>query len=178
MAITNPTVFINEYLSEKIEDAFNGAINDKIRFFPMGPTDINSLADDFPEAANDIFVVYDRMFRMRRKPFPHIKCEQALYYFYKIAGSPEQLFDAIQVTADLLDREDESGQEINEWLESKVVSGVVPIQGKDFKPVFFHSFKVYQLQETRDVINHSTNRTFHGIKLIVEYEYHTQDYIN
>jgi hypothetical protein len=35
-----------------------------------------------------VFAVYDRMLKMRRGPFPHIKYEQLLYYFYGMAGDP------------------------------------------------------------------------------------------
>jgi hypothetical protein len=178
MAITNPTVLINEYLSEKLGNSLSDTIVDKVRFFPSGPIDITAITDNFTGAANDVFVVYDRMFKMRKKAFPHIKCEQSLYYFYKTAGDPEQLFDSIQIVHDLLDREDESGEELNAWIQNQVFGGVINVQGKDFKPVYFHSLKVYQLQEVRDIINHSTTRTLHGVKLIVDYEYHTQDYNN
>ena len=178
MAITNPTVLINEYISEKVMDSLPNSFTQKFRFFPQLPTDINSITDDMPEAADNIFVVYDRMFKMRNRAFPHIKNEQALYYFYKMAGLPDDLYDTVQIVYDLLDREDESGQEINQWLQSKIVNDVITVNNKDFKPVFFHSFKVYQLQETRDTMNHGTVRTFAGSKIIVDYKYHTQDYTN
>lgn len=172
-AMVHPTSLINEYLSEKILEAlpdyFTGQ---KMRFFPSLPTDINAVTEDFPETAGDVFAIYDRMLKIRHKTFPHTKCEQTVYYFYKVAGSPEALFEVIQVLHDLLDREDESAEELNAWIISKKQNGVVTVNGKDFAPVRFHSFKAYQLQETRDITVYGTTRTVNVSKIIVDYEYH------
>ena len=178
--ITYPPAIINEYLSEKVKERLPDRFSGAFRFFPTMPTDINALTESFPEAASDVFAVYDRMLKMRRKPFPHIKCEQLLYYFYKMAGDPEALIETTQIVADLLDRGDESAQELNEWIASKVVGGVLTFGtgslAREFKPVFFHETKIYQLQETRDIVDFGTARTFAGNKIIIDYEYHTQDY--
>lgn len=177
-AITNPPVLINHYLAEKVPSILSARFSGAMKFFPASPTDINALTDSFPEAFNDVFAVYDRMFRMRRSPFPHIKSEQLLYYFYKMQGDPEALIETTQIVYDLLDREDESAEEINQWVISKTVNGVITIEGKEFKPVYFNRFKIYQLQETRDIINFATARTYAGNKLIVDYEYRVQNYDN
>lgn len=184
MAITYPPVFINEYLAEKVTDRIPDRFSGAFRFFPTLPTDINALTENFPAAANDVFTVYDRMFRMRRSPFPHIKSEQVLYYFYKMNSDPEALIETVQIVQDLLDRGDESAQEINSWIAAKVASqggGSTVSFGsglleRQFKPVFFHELKIYQLEETRDIIDFGTARTYAGNKLIVDYDYHVQDY--
>jgi hypothetical protein len=182
VAISYPPVLLNEYLAEKIVERIPHRFDsDVLRFFPTMPTDITALTENFPEAANDVFVVYDRMFQMRRGPFPHIKSEQLLYYFYKINSDPEALFETTQIVADLLDRGDESAQEVNEWIESKANGGLVIFGtgslARTFKPVFFHDIKIFQLQETKDVIDFNTVRTFTGNKVIIDYRYHTQDYL-
>lgn len=181
MAITYPPVFVNEYLSEKVVEALPGRFSGNFKFFPTLPTDINALTESFPEAANDVFAVYDRMMKFRRSPFPHIKAEQLLYYFYKMSGDPEALIEATQKVQDLLDREDESAQELNAWVQSKINSdGVVAFGNgnlrREFKPVFFHNMKVYQLEETADIIDFGTARTYAGNKIIIDYQYHTQNY--
>ena len=179
MAIAYPPVLINEYLAEKvlqrIPESFFGNV---MRFFPTLPTDINSITEGFPEASNDVFGVYDRMFKMRRGPFPHIKEEQLLYYFYKTNQNPEALFETVQVVQDLLDRGDESAQEVNEWVASKVGNDGFVTFGtgslaRKFKPVYFHNIKIYQLEETRDIVDFGTARTYAGNKIIIDYRYHT-----
>jgi hypothetical protein len=178
--ITYPPVIINEYLSEKVTEKLSDRFYESLRFFPTLPTDLNALTESFPEASQDVFAVYDRMFKMRRFPFPHIKSEQLLYYFYKTSGDPEALIETSQVVSDLLDREDESAEEINQWVASKALGGILTFGtgalAREFKPVRFHSLKVYQLEETRDVINFGTVNTFIGNKIIIDYKYHTQNY--
>jgi hypothetical protein len=37
---------------------------------------------------------------------------------------------------------------------------------------FFHDFKIYQLEEARDIIDFGTARTYAGNKIIIDYDYH------
>lgn len=177
--ISYPPVIINEYLAEKIPARLPGKFKSGLRFFPTQPTNINSVISG--PGANDVFAVYDRMFRLRRDPFPHIKKEQLLYYFYKMNEDPELLFETVQVAYDLLDRGDESAQEINSWISSKVNSqGILEFgsgRGKrQFKPIFFHEMKVFQLEESRDIEAFGSVKTFVATKLIVNFDYHVQNY--
>lgn len=178
MALTHPPSLVNYYLSEKISQSLSDRFSSSLRFFPTQPTDIQQLTENFPEASGDVFAVYDRMFKYRRKPFPHIKSEQLLYYFYKMAGDPEALIETTQAVYDLLDRGDESAQDLNSWIASKVNQETKKITfvGKEFLPVYFHNMRVYQLEETRDIVDFGTARTYAGNKIIIDYEYHTVAY--
>lgn len=181
MAISYPPVFINQYLAEKVVEEIPHRFSSIFRFFPTSPTDINALTENFPEESEDVFAVYDRMFRTRKSVFPHIKNEQLLYYFYKNQSDPEALIETSQVVHDLLDREDESAQGLNDWVRTKIgPDGLVTFGSgslaRQFKPVFFHSMRVYQLEETRDIMSYNTARTYAGNKIVVDYEYHTRDY--
>lgn len=196
MAIHYPPVFINNYLSEKVSGYFSSQSGQDVSlpFFPTSPTDINALTESFPNG-NGLFAVYDRMFKMRRTAFPHIKREQLLYYFYKMQDTPEQLIETSQLVADLLDRGDESAQEINSWIAALCISqgrrttqvpNVVTNQLETFRVVtfgngpsakefllpFFHEIKVYQLEETRDIVDFGTARTYAGNKIIIDYDWH------
>jgi hypothetical protein len=178
MAIAYPPVIINEYLSEKVVERLPERFSGPLRFFPTQPTDPMSLAESFPEDAADVFGVYDRMFKLRRKPFPHIKCEQLLYYFYKQNNDPEGLIETSQVIQDLLDRGDESAQEINNWIrthpnfEDGVITFGTGALAREFKPVFFHELKIFQLEEARDIVNFNSARSLSASKIIIDYEYH------
>lgn len=173
MAIYHPPTFINDYLIEKTIEFNSG---DGIPFFPTSPTSIDDLTESFP-LSSTTFCVYDRMLKMRRTPFPHIKCEQLMYYFYcKGSNAIENVINVTQAVQDLLDYEDESAEEINNWIKSKLttVNGqkVYMKSGKAFAPVYFHRLKVYQLQETRDIIDFGTARTYAGNKIIIDYDWH------
>jgi hypothetical protein len=185
MAIVNPAVMINHYLSSRISQEIPEYFGLPMFFLPSTPTDIQSLYEGFPEAdADQPFAVYERMFKMRRGAFPHIKCEQVLYYIYKNGSlnDAEQaaiLFETSQLIYDLLDRGDESAQEINAWQVSRLNAEklYVPIiGGPEFSPIFFHETKVFQLEETRDIIDFATAKTYFGNKIIIDYEYHSRDF--
>jgi hypothetical protein len=181
MAITYPPVLINEYLAEKVPERLPGRFKGEFRFFPTLPTDINSLMKSYPANANDVFGVYDRMFKLNRKPFPHIKCEQIMLYLYKMNSDPEALIETVQVISDLLDRKDESAQEINAWISTKVNSSKLVALGtgrqkRIFKPVFFHELNMYSLEEARDIVAQQTARTYSATKIIISYDYHVQNY--
>ena len=182
MAISYPPIFINDYLAEKIPAAlgperFIGGPS-QMRFFPTAPTDLDSLTENFPETSTNVFAVYDRMFKMRRKAFPHIKEEQLLYYFYKMHGDPVALIFATQVVQDLLDRGDESAEDINNWIiNSPNYDPVTQLYKEEFLPVYFHDIKIFQLEETRDIVDFGTARTYAGNKIIIDYRYHTKGYL-
>ena len=176
MAIHYPPAFINAYLSSQIPAELGAERfgNGLMKFFPASPTDIEALTETFPESSNSVFAVYDRMLRMRRSPFPHIKTEQLLYYFYKMAGDPVDLIEATQLVQDLLDREDESAYDLNSWIKSEYDAGrpLLDDAGNEMPLVFFHRIKVYQLEETRDIVDFGTARTYAGNKIIIDYEWH------
>lgn len=176
MAISYPPIFINDYLAEKIST--DSRFGFSVPFFPVAPSDIEQLTEFFPEG---MYAVYDRMFKMRRQPLPHIKDEQLLYYFYKMSGDPERLIETTQLVQDLLDRGDETASEINSWIASKLTNGVyIKNNGgntvKEYLPVYFHDVKIFQLEETRDIVDFGTARTYAGNKIIIDYRYHTKGY--
>ena len=74
------------------------------------------------------------------------------------------------------DRFDETAEEINNWCSNRQVrldDGTVVDC-----PFYFHNFKVYQLEETRDIIDFGTARTYGGNKIIIDYDYHQMPQLN
>lgn len=174
----HPPTFINAYLQSKLGEDFD------VPFFPTSPTAIEDLTETFPQ--NNIFCVYDRMLKMRRTPFPHIKCEQLMYYFYAKGEDPvTKIIETTQTIQDLLDREDESAEDLNKWIKTKItgnyvdpedpegtVRRIAKINGIEYKVPYFHRLRIYQLQETRDIIDFGTARTYAGNKIIIDYDWH------
>jgi hypothetical protein len=183
MAIYYPPAFINAYLQDNISsyfknnplDGFNADLT--MPFFPTSPTDITALFDQFPNG-NGQFAVYDRMFKMRRSPFPHTKGEQLLYYFYATGQNPIPfIIEVTQKIQDLLDREDESAEELNAWSAAKQASSN-PLRddsGAILPLPFFHRVRIYQLEETRDIVDFATARTYAGNKIIIDYDWHKSE---
>jgi hypothetical protein len=193
--LNTPILWINAYLQEKLaqfispdgSDLISSGSNEPgigIPFFPTKPSTIDELTEqwvvinDTRYQFNGVFAVWDRMFRMRRKPFPHRKEEQVLYYFYATqSGVERHMIQVQEAILRLLDRGDESAQELNTWARQK---GVINI-GTQANPInvttkfLFHEFKVYQLEETRDIVDFGTARTFGANKVIIDYSYHQHD---
>jgi hypothetical protein len=111
---------------------------------------------------------------MNRKGFPHIKCEQLLYYFYATAeNSVENMIQIQEAVFRLMDRYDETAEEINNWCSNRRVNiGTNAIPDLIDNMFYFHNFKVYQLEETRDIIDFGTARTYGGNKIIIDFDYH------
>jgi hypothetical protein len=186
VVIDHPPSFVNAFLQQKLGPDFGA-----IPMFPTVPTDMASLAqefsiDDLTEGTRFTFngnaAIYDRMFKMRRMPFPHIKCEQLLYYFNALEeNAVPNLIRITQKIQDLLDRGDESAEDINLWINSNLVVeaeaqtlrpvATIPGHGTFYVP-YFHNFKIYQLEETRDIIDFGTARTYAGNKIIIDYDWH------
>jgi hypothetical protein len=162
--LNTPTLWINAYLQEKLQNLGF----ETLPFFPTSPSTINDLTEFFPTGG--VMATYDRMIRMRRTPFPHIKCEQLLYYFYATAeNSTINMVKITEQTLRLMDREDETANEINNWCREK---GSIMVEGESIEPNFnFVNFKVFQLQETRDILQFATARTYAGNKIIIYYDY-------
>jgi hypothetical protein len=175
--LNTPVLWINQYLRTKILEL---TTLEDVPFFPTGPSTLETLQTQFPEGGT--MAVYDRMFRMRRGPFPHIKCEQVLYYFYYTASNTvENMIKVQEAVLRLMDRGDESAEELNKWAKDNPIDLTPNGPERTWMTCkfYFHDFKIYQLEEARDIVDFGTARTYAGNKIIIDYDYHQmQDIID
>ena len=171
--LNTPVLWVNKYLQSKLA----GVAEIGVPFFPTTPSTIDDLTeqwvkvDDTKYAYAGVMAVYDRLFRMNKKGFPHIKCEQLMYYFYGTADNVTERMVKVQETVlRTMDRMDESAQEINDWCSNRKIN--LGTEGNVDCQFYFHNFKVYQLEEVRDIIDFGTARTYGGNKIIIEFDYH------
>ena len=97
-----------------------------------------------------------------------------MYYFYANGENPiEKMVQIQEQVLRLMDRGDETAQEVNNWASNRQVN-LGTQQNPDLidNMFYFHNFKVYQLEESRDIIDFGTARTYGGNKIIIEYDYH------
>jgi hypothetical protein len=191
-ALDAPHIFINEYMKDKIVEFGLGGVP----FYPTMPSNLDTVGEIqlYTETAGTVssdgskMAVYDRMFKLRRQAFPVLKYEQLLYYFYSYGQDDLQKLQ--QQAQDLLDWGDESAKQINAWIQAvwKNKGGTYdPTSGRPivyfgetapestndwFALPFFHEIKVFQLEESRDIVDFGSARTFAGNKLIVDYCWH------
>lgn len=191
-----PVLWINRYLQEKFAELIiddlstpeDESVGIGVPFFPSRPTSIDELTEQWVVVGDQrlqysgVMATWDRLVRMRRSPFPHIKQEQLLYYFYATEEFvTETMVQVQEAVLRLMDREDETAEEINKWARIKSETldpntGLPGIDGMTSK-FFFHKFRVYQLEEVRDIIDFGTARTYGGNKIIIDFEYHQDNSI-
>ena len=172
--LNTPALWINKYLQAQISDIFKSDAGDTFAtfpFFPSTPSTIDDLTEFFGRSTQGVAATWDRLIKMNKKGFPHIKCEQLLYYFYATGENPVEKMVMIQESVlRLMDRFDETAEEINNWCSNRQIR-VSPTEVLD-NQFYFHNFKVYQLEETRDIIDFGTARTYGGNKIIIDFDYH------
>lgn len=169
--LNTPVIWVNKYLQEKVSELSGFS---RLPFFPSTPSTLDDLTEIWAQSPDGVMCVYDRMIRMNRNTLPHMKCEQILYYFYATAqNSILNMVKMQESVLRLMDRQDETAQEINDWCSNRRINiGTSQIPDYIDNIFFFHSFKVYQLEETRDIVDFGTARTYGGNKFIIDYEYH------
>jgi hypothetical protein len=172
--LNTPVLWINKYLEEKIPLL----TNIEVPLFPSVPSILDDLTGSFP--AGGVMGTWDRLIKMNRKTMPHIKSEQIMYYFYATAENTIENMVQIQESVfRLMDRLDETAQEVNNWCSNRAINiGTENIPDFIENMFYFHSFKIYQLEETRDIIDFGTARTYGGNKMIIDFEYHQMPDLN
>jgi hypothetical protein len=172
--LNTPVLWINKYLEANIPLL----TNIEVPLFPSTPSILDDLTGSFP--AGGVMGTWDRLIKMNRKSMPHIKAEQILYYFY--ATAENTIVNMVQIQESvfrLMDRLDETAEEINNWCSNRVINvGTEGVPDLIENMFYFHNFKVYQLEETRDIIDFGTARTYGGNKMIIDFEYHQMPELN
>ena len=170
-----PPLFLNAYINAQLERF--GLIAESQTMLPPPfipasvPTNIEDLYNDQIQirgTEKPILIMYDRLTRFRPTPFYRHKREQLIYFIY--TAQDETLLNIMRVITEALAREDAAAQDINSWLKSNPLA-YAPTN------VFFHNVRVYQADESRDVVELASAKTLFVNKIIIEYDYHTNDTI-
>lgn len=162
-----PPFFINQYVTEQLKlFGILTGFEQMNPIFPTSPTNIEDVFKNYigaPGVGDPLLVQYERLVRFRTGPFYPRKREQLIYYLY--CTDLSKVNDAHRIITDSLDREDSAGQDVNAYCAG-VATADLPFN------IFFHNVRVYQADETRDVLELASARTVYANKLIVEYDYH------
>jgi hypothetical protein len=164
-----PPTLINKYLLAQLElhELYNPVGENFEPFIPVQSTSIDDLFDELNPEPYPFLVVYDRLVRYKPNSFYRHKREQLVYTIHAL--SDEKGFDISRVIIEALDRQDAAGQDVNQWLiENPEKLGTLNHN------VFFHGFRVFQVDETRDIIELGSVKFNYRNKIIVEYDYHTK----
>lgn len=176
-----PPYFINAYLKQQFVDFGIVGESEITPILPVTPDGVDMLYQQLMETSNTpnpLLLQYDRLFRFRPTPFYRNKREQLIYTF--VCSSYEKQSQAIAVAIEALDRQDATAQDINAWVADPANTlyeddGVTPLP----KNVYFHNVRVYQVDESRDLIElASVNMSAVRGKIVIEFDYHTTDPAN
>lgn len=170
-----PPYFVNGYIQSQLEyfELLTGQeqLNPII---PVTPTNIDDLYGNYigaPGQQDPLMIVYDRMLRINPSTFYRRRREQLVYTIH--SSSLDKVLGAHRVISDALGRLDASGEDVNLWAVKNPIldefGNAVPHN------IYFHNFRVYQINETRDLLDLSSVRTIFRNKIIIEYDYHTRD---
>lgn len=162
---------VNNYIWQRFYESDLGLVSE-YEGIPFFPVNTDSAYSDTLLTDNKTVVFYDRLFRYRPQSFYEIRKEQ---FKYTIIGEPVDVLQWLQAIQILLDGEDDSAKDINEWVSWQ--NGIIdPDQpAGDYKyPFFFHSMRAFipAFNEFRglSVSDGSTNQS-----IIIDVQYH---YIN
>jgi hypothetical protein len=170
-----PPTFVNAFVNSELKEF--GLMPDGPEpfqpFFPAQvPDGIEGIYDGTPFIRNNpdtTVIIFDRLIRFRPTTFYRHKREQLIYFIY--SPNLSKLIDTTRVIIECLDREDAAAQDLNLWISQNDIldesGNAIP------KNVFFHNIKVYQADESRDILELTSARTLGLNKLVIEYDYHT-----
>ena len=170
-----PPYYVNKYINAQLTDfGILSGYEQMVPIFPTSPTNIEDVFKNYigaPGVGDPLLIQYERLVRFRVGPFYPRKREQLIYYLY--CTDLSKVSDAHRIITDCMDREDASAQDLNKWV------GEHPEAFPGGRNVFFHNSRVYQADETRDILELASARTVYSNKLIIEYDYHSaQSYYN
>lgn len=167
-----PPHWINAYLKEQLEQYDDIGVSSTQSLSPIfatTPTNINELWGQVlqsGEVSNPLIIQYEHLMRLRTRPFYQIRKEQLVYYLY--SDTPSNIYNAINVITYLFDREDAAAEDLNRWCAKNINTVNQPLN------VYFHNMRVFHLDESRDVIELGSAKTFTANKIIIEYDYHVK----
>lgn len=152
-----PVLHINKYLwnsMKQIDPSLAVQYGTTVPFFPLA----DSRAGDTGWGTKP-YVVYDMLFKLRGKPFYPVKKVQAMYF---VRGTAEDVLSWSNAIGHILDREDQSAQDINKYLTANN-----PTAG-----IYFHRTRVMQIDMVNDNRQDLSVRQQYTASMIVDFEYH------
>ena len=170
-----PPYFVRGYIVKQLEEFSILTGREQMNpIFPTTPTNIEDVFKNYlgsPGVEDPVLIQYERLIKQRSGPFYRKKMDQLVLYVYSTSLS--KVIDTERVIVEALDREDAAAQDVNLWMAENVLkddnNNIIT------NNVLFHNFRVFQINESREISTLKTAKTLYGTKVILEYSYHTKD---
>lgn len=148
------------YTMQQIEPTLSSKYKTTVPIFPLGDSAAGKKMWE-----NKTYMIYDRMFKLGMGPFYPKKKEQILYYVKGNETDSLLWGSAIQL---ILDREDDAGKDINQWIREN--------GGNQEYPVYFHYLRVYQTESSissaSEMKRDFSSRPYYVTEFVVDMCYH------
>ncbi len=169
LTLTNmpvPSVAVNHYLwdtMKRMDPSLTKTANYGPKTIPIFP--LADTASGKKSWENKSYIVYDRLLTKNRNVFYPVKCEEIKYYLKANERDMLTWSTALQL---VLDRMDDSGKDINDWIRNN--------GGAERFPIYFHHSRVYQLSagtatEGESLRDFST-RPFYVAEFMIAIDFH------
>lgn len=154
---------VNGYLwdtMKAIDPTLENKYKTKTPIFPL-----SDQASGTKSWENKPYIIYDRMFKLGMGPFYPKKKEQILYY---VKGNEEETFYWGAAIQTILDRMDDAGKDINQWIREN--------GGNEEYPVFFHYLRIYQtdssISSSSEMKRDFSSRAYYVTEFVIDMCYH------
>lgn len=160
-----PPALINGYMWDQFQIHMPTEVAGYKNIKPFFPVYDNKGAD--ATWGSNPYVVYDIMSRFQMSPFYPVKREHMLY---SIRGPIERMMTWRSFIIEVLDRGDDAGKDINEWVKENVPESRVR----------FHDLRVFGMEFARDTTKRAavTNNNFFVAEEIIDYRFHIVNLFN
>jgi hypothetical protein len=156
-------IAVNGYLwdtMKAIDPTLQNKYKSKIPIFPLSDQASGNKAWE-----NKPYIIYDRMFKLGGGPFYPKKKEQILYY---VKGNEEDTIYWGAALQMILDRGDDAGKDINNWIRNN--------GGNAEYPLFFHYLRIYQtdssISSSSEMKRDFSTRSYYITEFVIDMCYH------
>lgn len=184
--LPKPEIWLGQFIFDELKKYEDVGVIENQSISPFIPTSMSQSTidglrdfieneDGTSESTISIFK-YDTLIRFRSRPFYPIRKEQMIIEYLSTYEASRNIESIITY---LLDREDESAKDVNNWAKENASAGGLTYtdhsgneQTEPFN-LFFHRTKVFKIDERRDLLElESVNFEEVASKIIIEYDYH------
>ena len=159
-----PEIIINKYVWRQFQLAKPTIYAKYGSTLPIFPITDNKAGDT--AWGNKPYIIYDSFIRARsmNKYFYPVKCAQMMY---SIKGSIAEVYEWRDFIINVLDREDASAQDINQY------AGTLNNDN-----IYFHCINAMQVKYIGSTSQMTGTNKYYSTELIIRYDYHLSDIYN
>lgn len=156
LAFPAPSIYLNNYLWNAMK-SIDGTLDAQYDYQPIFPLADSKAGDQ--GWGNKPYIVYDLLMKFRARPFYGVHKTQVMYW---VRGGASDVLGWTNAIAHILDRQDQSALEINQYLAANDQNA----------GIYFHNIKVFQVDSANEERMDLAVRQYYTASMIIEMNYH------